>query len=115
MINIEEKDFTYALQQYSGAYAEVWMYSASLKRLLLRLYLKDKRGFLYLLAVSCHSMSGPFAWVDNEIEIAREPENENGQLITRITDRRAGFELVCKGGVYLIISDSPDFGENFAF
>ena len=62
--------------------------------MVLNLSRKDEQEALYLVAVGCERISGPFHWEPAEVSILTEPPNQR-EVYRRILDKQAGFELLC--------------------
>jgi hypothetical protein len=99
---LDPSESSASLNRYRGGSAQVWLFQVSHKRLILRLSLPDQQESLYIVAITCEHIVGPFSWRNASVSVvATEPE-----LITRVIDESAGFELVC-GGVALCLGP-PD-------
>jgi len=97
------------LAQYNGAEAQVWRFHVTHKRLLLRLSLPSIEKVVYLVGVSCENINGPFSWKNAHIGIARKVDKKFSETITKITDAKAGFELITSGGFALAYSSDVEF------
>lgn len=81
------------LDTWSGASALVWVYSPSLPRLAILLDTDPEREPLYVIAVGCEFISGPFTWKNANIQIHYSGGQAEGGC--QIVDELAGFNLVC--------------------
>jgi hypothetical protein len=92
---IDPKTHESVLAKWRGAQAKIWLFHVSLSRMVLNLSRKDEQEALYLVAVGCERISGPFHWEPAEVSILTEPPNQRGEVYRRILDKQAGFELLC--------------------
>ena len=109
---IEPKDHESVLAQWSGAYAKIWIFHISRKRLAINLSRKDGQEALFIVGIACERISGPFRWDEADIAIITEPPNQWGEVRRRIVDKQAGFELVCSD---VTIAHGPDGVPNDPF
>jgi hypothetical protein len=94
---IDPKDQESVLMDWRGAKAAIWAFHISHKRMAIILERKgDLHEFLYIVCRTCEHLSGPFRWDQADITIITEPPNQWGEVRRRITDKQAGFELVCR-------------------
>ena len=101
---IPSEESASVLQTWHGANAKIWQFHASLGRLAIQIYRPLEGNQLYLVAVSCLHIAGPFHWTNNQLEII---ERSQGQT-TLIQDHVARFELHCYGG-FLVSSTMAEF------
>ena len=92
--------------------AQVWLFNVGHKRLAIRLELSESNEVLYIIAISCEHITGPFVWQKVRIQII-ESINERSSVITVIKDTNAGFELTSSGGVTMVIAPKSDFTQSF--
>jgi hypothetical protein len=102
---IDEKDYDSLLAQFRGAQAAIWSFHVSHSRLAICLQRKGdwESDALFLVAVSCQRICGPFYWDGADIAILYEAPNERGERDARIVDANAGFELLSRGGVVITL------------
>jgi hypothetical protein len=101
LTTIPEGEHQAVLDRWRGSRALISRFHASLRRLLIELYRpEDKDGMLYLLAVGCQHITGPFYWDSAQITLTEEMDDVRGRVLY-VRDENAGFELLCKGGVSL--------------
>jgi hypothetical protein len=106
LTSIPEEEHQVTLARWRGAEALISRFDASLRRLLMQLYRPDdKDGMLYLLAVGCQRITGPFSWDSAEIKIS-EVLNGTRKGMPRLTDENVGFELQYRGGLILYYGTS---------
>ncbi|SHL81452.1 hypothetical protein SAMN05444266_10582 [Chitinophaga jiangningensis] len=98
---IEDANFKAVLEQFRGSYAQIWIFSPSLKRLVIRLTKKGFKDALYILGASCVHINGPFSWKNAHLTIYEAESAFPGELITKVVDEKNGFELVTESGVVL--------------
>jgi hypothetical protein len=75
---MDPKTHESALAKWRGAQAKIWLFHVSLSRMVLNLSRKDEQEALYLVAVGCERISGPFHWEPAEVSILTEPPNQRG-------------------------------------
>lgn len=97
---LKPEEFDSALEQFAGAYAQLWLFHVSLKRLVIRLSSPGHNQALFIVAIACENMTTDFSWENAHIEIESHLDRLQGEAQTRIIDKGAGFELIC-GGVSL--------------
>jgi hypothetical protein len=90
------------LAQWRGAEARILAFHISHKRMAICLSKPDEREFLYIVAVSSEHISGPFCWNHADVSVVSEPPNKWGEVIRRVVDKQAGFELTCSDVVVLL-------------
>jgi hypothetical protein len=88
------------LNEWRGANAKIWLFHVTHKRLALHLFRTDEHEAIYIVAVSCEKIAGPFSWKNADISIAVEQDSQ-GESVYHVLDRQAGFELLCSGGVVM--------------
>lgn len=91
---------------WRGARATVWLFHATHKRLALMLSRRDEPEVLYVVAVGCEHIVGPFSWDLAEVVIAEHGTED------RVVDVRAGFELRCSSTT-LVKGPATDFDISF--
>ena len=96
-ITFEQRDIS-TLADWQGAFAQVWLFHVSLKRMAIRLSIADREEVLYLTAVTCDRISSPFSWDGARITLDCE-ETPDG-CVTKLMDPGVNMELRC-GGVSL--------------
>jgi hypothetical protein len=101
------------LQRYNGATAQICMFGISLKRLALRLTLANVSEVIYIVGVSCEHIAGSFAWNNANLSISSEIDKGTNETITRIADKKAGFELITTGGFSVAMGLLNEFGTSF--
>jgi len=101
------------LEQYRGAAAKVWHFNVTHKKLFIRLSLPGQNEVVFIVAVSCENMNGPFSWKNANISISEEVDKETSEQITYLIDKDALFKLASSGGVVLGRGLEPEFDESF--
>lgn len=110
--SIPYQDYESALKSFNGAYAQCWRYSASRKRLALRLTISGKKEELYLIATGCLHMNGPFSWALSNLRFTYHHPDAT-LLPSGLVDNDAGFTLECEGGIAVVKSDGMEIFEDF--
>lgn len=87
-------------------------FHATHNRLAIMLSRKGSDEVLYLIAIACERMQGPFTWPTCDISVHDRPKNEWGEVSRRIVDNGAGFELICSD-VTLITGAGEVFNDPF--
>ncbi len=87
---VSEMETEAHLRRWRGARAQIWMYHVSLRRLAIRLRSDSEAQVLYLVALGCERVRGPFRWERAAIDVVDRSENR-----AMVRDQGAGFELVC--------------------
>lgn len=100
------------LANYSGAFAQIWAFNITLKRLLIKLTKTDDPQILFVIVVGCEHINGPFSWANSNITITKET-GQDGNVTTLIKDGQANFELVSNGGFALALGSEAEFGKSF--
>src|SRR5205823_2743924 len=98
--------------QWRAAKAQIWIFDVSLKRLALRIYRPNEPEVIYVIAVGCEHIIGPFTWNDANISITIESAKGNDQTKCRVLDKEAGFELRCSDA-RVVRGPSTDFEKTF--
>ena len=102
------------LKKYEGGYAKIWAFKLSLNRLFIRLTLIGYEEVVYIVAVSCEHMIGPFSWKNAKLSIVKETDKENSEVIFYAIDIEAGFKLTASGGLILACGSEKEFEDYFA-
>ncbi|QJB42208.1 hypothetical protein HF324_31965 [Chitinophaga oryzae] len=105
---IDNKDYSEALGEFKEAYAQIWTFHISLKRLVIRLSFTKQKEVLYILAAGCEHVQGVFSWEKSDLTIENASDNTGQHYLTRIFDRNSLFELQASGGVVLFYGSSDD-------
>jgi hypothetical protein len=69
------------LKKYEGAYAKIWAFKLTHIKLIIRLTLIGREEVVYIVAVGCDYMIGPFSWEKAKFTIVKETNEENSELI----------------------------------
>jgi len=109
---INRKDQDSALAQWRGARAQFWIYDVSLKRMAIRLYRPDAKEVIYVTAIGCEHIVGPFAWEGADVSIEIDPVGAEHPKTCRVIDKHAGFELLCSDA-RVVRGPSTDFEKTF--
>ncbi|AKT43471.1 hypothetical protein [Chondromyces crocatus] len=116
MKSIVQADFMESeFEQYRGAEAMVWRYHATFRRIAISLSLPDRNEALYLVALGCRHIRGPFDWSNADIRIHTDSSPAFYDAPCRIVDEAARFELLCNGWglVKALPEDFETSAENF--
>src|SRR5262245_10454741 len=98
------------LRQWKGAEAKIWEYHPSLGRLALQVYRPLENEQLYLVNVSCQTITGRFHWRNCDIQVIEERyESDEYEASHLVRDQSSGFSLRCNG-VVLVCSTMAEFG-----
>jgi hypothetical protein len=93
------------LRQYHGATAMIWQYSASFRRIVLRLYWpRQPEKDLFIVCINSRHITAPVSWEDNHLELA-EWDPMGGSC--RLVDATAGFELRSGGCGFVVDLKEP--------
>ncbi len=94
---IDLKKHESVLADWRGAKAKIWIFHVTHRRLAISLYRNGEQEVIYIVAVGCEKIAGPFSWTEADVEIIKEPLNQHGEIHHRVMDKRAGFDLLCSG------------------
>jgi hypothetical protein len=83
------------LASWRGAQAKVWLFHVSHMKLAICLSRFKERNACYVVATGCRRIAGPFSWKSADILITRQALEKLATPQYTVTDRGAGFELVC--------------------
>lgn len=109
---IEPKLQDSVLAQWRGADAKLWMYHVTHKRFALMLSRPNEPEVLYIVAVACERINGPFSWRQANITVVPSSNDESGEPVCRVVDKEAGFEIVCSSAT-LVRGPATDLDETF--
>ena len=101
---VQLKDYKKILNQYRGAYAQIWLFNVSLKRMILRLSFEDVAEVLFIISVSTEHIIGPTTWQKANIAIKKKKNKETTEVIYKVIDEKAGFELISESPITLVLS-----------
>ena len=94
----ELDDLNAVLREWRGySNALLWRYSATFRRMVLRLDHRDGGKSMQILALGCRRLAGPVDWLDASLEarVTQEIDPRNGDALLELKDEAAGFHLVC--------------------
>src|SRR5260221_14304888 len=78
------------LERFEGAAVQVWMFHITHRRLAIKLSRKGNyEDIIYLAAVQCSHISGPFSWKMSDLKINSIIDNEYAVITTSITERKS--------------------------
>lgn len=100
------------LLKCSGANAKLWMFHATHKRFAIMLSRPGGAEVVYIVAIGCEHIAGPFCWNDADISIMSRPSTTSKLGLECIVDKVAGFELVCSA-VTLVTAPAGDYDTTF--
>ena len=109
---VDKTNIDATLRAYAGAIAQIWLFNITHKRLAIRFEFKQSDEVLYIVAVSCEHIAGPFRWSNAQIQI-HEQVQENKSVLTIVRDVNVGFELVASSGVALLIGPNGEIDNSF--
>ena len=113
---VNDADILSTLDRYKGAYAQIWKFNISHKKLAIRLSLSFEEESLYLLCIGCEFIRGPFSWDDCNIQYkVGMMSNTNGDILCSITDDMVDFKIIASGEIsFFIVNENNDnFLEDF--
>jgi hypothetical protein len=90
---IDPTNHELVLAQWANTDAKIWVFHVSLKRMAIVLTRNGEPEVLYIVAVGCEHISGPFSWKQANVSIITDAPNQWGEVYRRIIDKQAGFEL----------------------
>ena len=94
---IDPKAQESVLSEWRGAQAKIWVFHVTHSRLAISLYRDGHAEAIYIVAIACERMSGPFSWKDADVKIIAEPPDQWGEIHHRVVDKKVGFDLLCSG------------------
>lgn len=83
------------LAQWRGSFAKIWIFHVTRNRMAIMLSRKGEQEAVYVVALGCERLSGPFSWKDASLSVVVDPPNQWGEVRRHILDKQAGFELLC--------------------
>ena len=102
---IEPKERGSTLAQWRGAQVKIWLFHVTHDRMALALSRRGESESVYIVAVGCSHISGPFSRRSANVSDITEASDPPGGSRCRIVDEQAGFELVCSD-VVIALGDS---------
>ena len=109
---IEPKNQDSILAQWRGACAQIWIFDVSLKRVAIRIYRPHEAELLYVIAVGCNHITGPFSWDGANLSISLDTSDSLRPNARRVVDDGVGFELRCSDAK-VVRGPSTDFDKTF--
>lgn len=100
------------LKKWCGGEATLWMYHATFKRLAIMIAMPGREEVLYVVAIGCRHMTGPFSWDGANVTVRDDSSGAATESAIRIVDEVAQFELVCSS-VVLLRARAEDFDTSF--
>lgn len=92
---IDPKHHDSILAQWSGSEAKVWIFHVTHNRMAIMLSRTGQQEAVYVVALGCERLSGPFSWKEANLSIVTEPPNQWEEVRRHILDKQAGFDLLC--------------------
>lgn len=74
----------------------------------IRLHAPNETEVLYVVAIGCNRIVGPFSWQDADIEIVKLSSDPKNYTACLIMDKKNGFELTCSDAV-VVRGPATDF------
>ncbi len=121
VVDTEQQDTV--LRQWYGAQALIWMFYFAHRRLALKLFRPEESEVIYIVAVGCEHIAGPFLWKDARVSIRKSTASTTSGATCYVTDETVGFELRCSVAVVVrgmatdvdktfenFLGDTPDIG-----
>jgi hypothetical protein len=85
---------TRLLSTWRGGFANLWEYTITHGRLVIRLVSESIPGNLHIICGDCRRISGPTVWTDAEFALSVK-DNDDGHRLFSLSDSNAGFEVIC--------------------
>jgi hypothetical protein len=76
------------------------------------LFRPDEPEVLYVVAIGCRYITGPFSWKHADVLIVPGSSGGSGEHMCRVSDQQAGFELVCSSAT-LVRGPATELDESF--
>jgi hypothetical protein len=105
---IDPERYNSTFLQWTGANAQIWTYSLSLRRLVIRLTLPDRDKDLFLVAGGCRHFTGFFDWNDCRLRVDALPDDS--QILV---DTGGLVELRFDGALSVVTATPTDFFSAF--
>lgn len=106
------EDFDKTLQEFKGAHANLWIFSPTFSRIILKLWFHNHKlgpnRYLYIGAIGCKYFQGNISWDNVELRIEKHGTLPN-DIEYLITDNNSNFKLLCTGGLAMF---NDSFGSN---
>ncbi|GAB6121708.1 hypothetical protein [Dysgonomonas termitidis] len=113
MINyISAKETDLYLEKYKGADFQAFAYSLSHRKFLLKLEKENLETVLCINCVSCESFSGNLDFNNADIVLTKQKKDE-WTTSFKVSDKKNNFEIICDGGVGLVVGLLSDFDNSF--
>ncbi|UOQ71330.1 hypothetical protein [Hymenobacter cellulosilyticus] len=93
------------LNEHTGWSAMLWMFSPSLRRLVLRVYHFQEVRELYVVCVGCKTIVGAFEWQGAQLRFTQKENEQEARYWLR---DEAGFELSFDGGAVVSVGIPSD-------
>lgn len=95
---IDRSKYQDVINEFEGAYLQLWYFGLSLKRLVIRLSWLDSERVLFIVSGGTDYIQGKTAWHGATLKISNSI-NEYDEIVTCLKDVSAGFELLSSGGI----------------
>ena len=83
------------LASWRGARVKVWLFHVTHMRLAICLSRPKEREAIYITAIGCRKITGPFSWKSADISISRQISEHHTLPQYLVADNNVGFELLC--------------------
>jgi hypothetical protein len=89
-----------ALARWRGASALVWQYRLGLRRIAVRLNMRNVEEVVFVVGIGSGFVSGPLSWEDASLAVAvtlrPATQQHRAEAVLTLRDERVGFELRCR-------------------
>lgn len=99
------------LKQYEGGDLQLFLYSVSLRRLLLRLTRQD--DIIYILGTGCIHFNGYFDINNASLTVIQDDIPNMTRPFIKMLDNNSDFELITHEGIFILSGLPSEFGKDF--
>ncbi|MCX8525688.1 hypothetical protein OF897_17370 [Chryseobacterium formosus] len=101
------------LNEYKSDQARIWMFDITHVKIAIKIYSKQSEEILYFVAAGCKHIKGFFSLCNPKLSVTQSFDNENSEILFKITDENSDFELTSTSGIALAKGLDIEFGDSF--
>ena len=114
MIHIEKvEEINKELRKFNGAFAQIWLFNVTHKRLVVKLYFRDSDNVLFIISASSNHIISNFSWINAKLSLTKCVGDDSYDNLYILKDDNSDFQLNSSGGIFLIKGLEAEFVSTF--
>jgi len=99
MIKIDNENYLKVMKSFENSKVSIVSYDETLHRLVLRLYNKTNKMFLFIILLGVNEIKGNFRWNNSDLVYKKASKDE---YFDCLLDNKNDFEIFFDGGMFMI-------------